>query len=383
MSRAKINLVYLINSLDVGGAEIAMVRLLSTINNREKYNIRVVALQEGSGRLLSQLKDLSISVYNLGARSKYDLLRTGIKLKHILEDQATDVLVCSLFRATILGRIVGRVARVLAIVNWEHNENLGGVSRQAINKITCVLSHKIICDSEAVGRIIEGKLKLCRSKITVIPIGGIDTSIYKRAKHERSINEIKIGSVGSLTKQKAYDSFLLIAQEVLKKYRHTKFFVVGDGPEYSALLKKIDELDLSGHVQLLGYREDIAAILSEWDIYVQPSRWEGLCITVIEAMAAGLPVVAMDVGGISESVIDGETGFLVSPGDYKAFSDTIRRLIENPQLRTEMGEAGRRRAEKKYSLVEMGRRFESLLDALIEKKLGLVYSQSTQRWKSV
>jgi glycosyltransferase involved in cell wall biosynthesis len=131
---------------------------------------------------------------------------------------------------------------------------------------------------------------------------------------------------------------------------------------------------------MLGFQNEIPRILSKCDIYVQPSLWEGLCITVVEAMATGLPIVATKVGGIPESVIDGYNGFLVPSRNPEALADRILKLVENPDIRAQMGERSRKIAEEKYSLDKMFADVERLLSVLIEKKIGLVWKSDMNTW---
>ncbi|MCS7230249.1 MAG: glycosyltransferase, partial [Candidatus Kryptonium sp.] len=117
-------------------------------------------------------------------------------------------------------------------------------------------------------------------------------------------------------------------------------------------------------------RSDIPNILSQSDIFVLPSRWEGLPLTIIEAMMAGLPVVASNVGGVSELVDNGVTGFLVPPGNVEVFVDALKTLVDNESLRQEMGKAGLKKAFEKFSLDNMlSKTNEVYWEVLRSKKL--------------
>jgi glycosyltransferase involved in cell wall biosynthesis len=130
---------------------------------------------------------------------------------------------------------------------------------------------------------------------------------------------------------------------------------VGEGPDRNAIEAEIRRLELQGRVRLAGERSDVPELLAESDVFVLSSRSEGLPVSVLEAMAAELPVVATDVGGLAELVVDGETGILVPPGDEAALTEALGRVVEDRELRRRLGAAGRARAESSFDLSEFRR----------------------------
>ncbi len=128
-----------------------------------------------------------------------------------------------------------------------------------------------------------------------------------------------------------------------------RLLLVGDGPMRPEVEALILKQGLDGRVAVLGARDDVPVLLRAADIFVLSSRWEGMPLAVIEAMMSGLPVVATDVGGVSEAVVHGETGFLVPMGDPDALALALDRLLADPALRRRMGEAGRRRALEHFT----------------------------------
>jgi glycosyltransferase involved in cell wall biosynthesis len=126
--------------------------------------------------------------------------------------------------------------------------------------------------------------------------------------------------------------------------------IVGDGPDRPAVEREIARHRLEERVVLLGEREDVAGLLASADVFVLPSRSEGMPMSVLEAMAAGLPVVASAVGGVPELVIDGETGTLVAPGDPDALARALGALVADPAARARLGAAARARAEAEFGI---------------------------------
>jgi glycosyltransferase involved in cell wall biosynthesis len=156
-------------------------------------------------------------------------------------------------------------------------------------------------------------------------------------------------TVGRLAPPKDFETLF----KALQKLDHGKTIVVGDGPNRPWVEKFINQNGLSQKIYLLGEREDVPDLLAGAEIFLLSSRKEGLPRTVIEAMLAGLPVVATRVGGLPELVEDSITGFLVPPGDPEALASVLQKLIEDPDLRRTMGEAGRKKALLEFTLDRM------------------------------
>ncbi len=155
--------------------------------------------------------------------------------------------------------------------------------------------------------------------------------------------------VGRLHEQKGHRFLIDAASHVCQRHSKVRFLLIGDGELRPALIEMVESAKLTENVLFLGLRSDIPRILGSADLFVLPSLWEGLSIALLEAMAAGLPVVASRVSGTKEVIIDGRTGLLVCPADSDSLSDAICELIENPQKAAEMGEAGKQRVMEVFS----------------------------------
>ena len=143
--------------------------------------------------------------------------------------------------------------------------------------------------------------------------------------------------------------------------------VVGDGPQTDEVRARADGLGLGGRVRLLGIRRDVPRLLSEAHLSLLISDKEGLPLTVLEAMRAGLPVVASDVGGTPEAVVEGYTGFLVPRGRADVLADRVTRLLEAPELRARMGEAGRARYEREFTAGRMFRETLAVYEQVVRE----------------
>jgi len=145
---------------------------------------------------------------------------------------------------------------------------------------------------------------------------------------------------------------------------------VGNGPLFKNIKRVADELNLQNRVRFLGARYDVSRILAESHIFVLTSNYEGFPISVLEAMRAGLPVVASDVGGTNEAVDEGRTGYLVPRGDLETLRERLRLLIKDPALRREMGNAGREKYERHFTVDRMLAETSKVYDLVLGSKAG-------------
>jgi glycosyltransferase involved in cell wall biosynthesis len=162
-----------------------------------------------------------------------------------------------------------------------------------------------------------------------------------------------IGNVARLAEQKGQRDLLAAAEIVLERYPRASFVVVGEGELRGELEELAAQPSLSGRVTLLGARNDVPALLAGLDVFAFPSRFEGLCLAVIEAQAAGVPVVATPVGGIRETVVDGVTGLLVPPREPAALAAGILRLLDDPAAAQRLAEEAQRRVRDRFSVERM------------------------------
>ncbi len=197
----------------------------------------------------------------------------------------------------------------------------------------------IICVSEIVREITAPKIS--DTSILSVIYDGIDIEKYSKKSPQKKLftelglekNTILIGNLSALSKSKDFPTYLSVASDVCKKFPTAKFIIAGDGPEKSTIEKLIQKLNLQEKVFLLGFREDVVDVLQSLDIFLFTSTIEGLGTVVLEAFAAGVPVVATRAGGIPEMVEDEVTGLLAETGDAEALAKAVLSLIESPELR--------------------------------------------------
>jgi glycosyltransferase involved in cell wall biosynthesis len=215
-----------------------------------------------------------------------------------------------------------------------------------------------------------------RKKVQVL-YNGIDLEAFSRgASREAARSKLGlpldgdvVGVVARLDPVKNHAMLFRAFKEVEKSLPKAVLLVVGDGPERARLQELVDRLSLNGKIRLLGSRSDVPDIIRAADVFALPSFSEGMSVTLLESMAAELPVVATRVGGNDEVVVDGQTGFLI-PNDHA--SEMARRLLQllgDEKLRRRMGLAGRKRAVDFFSTEGMVSAFSSLYQDVIAKKI--------------
>jgi glycosyltransferase involved in cell wall biosynthesis len=216
-------------------------------------------------------------------------------------------------------------------------------------------------------------------RISVIH-NGIDTETWSPGQANVSICEALglanafpvIGYVGRISLEKDLDGWLRAAALVAAEYPRAQFVIVGEGRDYdlSNQLKKLAEaLGIGDKVHFLGYREDLPSIYATFDLFLLSSRREGICNSLLEAMAMGIPVVATDVGGTKELIVDGQTGYMVSEGDVEGMARSLLGLARNDVLRKKLGDAARKRIEEDFSFTLRLTRIETLYERLIDQTM--------------
>jgi glycosyltransferase involved in cell wall biosynthesis len=211
---------------------------------------------------------------------------------------------------------------------------------------------------------------LPRRKIAIIP-NGIPTEAFAATAPAlpRSPGVLRVGMIARMNNPvKNYPGFLHAAARLAPKFPNLEFVLVGDGPLRPELEKMAKNLGLERQARFLGDRRDITAVLASLDVSVMPSFSESLSNSILESMAAGLPVVATRVGGNCDLVREGETGFLIPPNDEICLADALERLLTDPDLRRQWGRRAREIARTHFSLDSVRRQYEQLYwDLLTEK----------------
>lgn len=272
--------------------------------------------------------------------------------------------------ASLAGRVAARLAGV-PVLYTKHNvvriptsagvvpPPAGPVKRVFNRWSGRLLADRIIAVSGAVAReLVEAGFD--PRQVVTIP-NGIDLRPFAAAGAvRRRPFGYRVGTAARLSPQKGLDVLIEAAARVVRQEPRARFVIGGEGPERPRLEEMIRARGLADRVVLPGFVDDVPGFLADLDVYVLSSRYEGLPLAVLEAMAAGLPVVATDVGGVREAVVDGQTGVLVPAGDPVALAGAILELLRDPDRARALGRAGRQRAEAEFDAELMASRVTEL-----------------------
>lgn len=198
---------------------------------------------------------------------------------------------------------------------------------------------------------------------------GVDIAEIEGASPRRlfPVSDVVIGCVAFLSREKGHAPLLRAFSQLHRRRPLTRLVLVGSGPLQSSLEAQAHDLGVGDAVRFLGFQEDVSPFLRGFDLFVLPSLSEGLSSAILGAMAASLPVVASDVGGIPEVVRAGVTGLLVPPGEPGPLADALQRLVDNPSLRVCYGAAGRQRVQQQFTLAQKIEKTISIYQSLLRR----------------
>lgn len=363
-----IPILYLITELDTGGAQNALLHLLARLN-RARFCPAVACLYNGDGAVAQEIRGLGIPVFDAHVRHKADVPAL-LRLYRWIRRIRPAILYTSLFHANLSGRVLGRLASVPVIVCSERTMAMESEWRYRLNRWTIGLVDCVTTVSANVRNFCLSHIGLPADKLVVIyngvelPSAPLASTIEVRAELGLPPGGPVIGAVSRLDPVKGVSVLI----EAFARVDEAYLAVIGDGPERAPLASLAGSLGVASRIRWTGHRRDVSRCLPAFDLFVQPSLYEGLPNAVLEAMAAGLPVVATAVGGTPEVVADGVTGILVPPRDPDALAEAIVCLLRDPDLRCKMGQMGRERVAQWFTVERMVEQTERIYERLLVDK---------------
>ncbi len=342
----RLTVVHVAASLDVGGLE-RVVFDLATRTDASRFATRVICL-EAPGAWAPRFAQAGVPVDCVGRAGEAAPLRIT-RLARYLRRVGADVVHLHNVKAHLAGALAAGLARVPAILSTKHGRSSPGTRLSKLaNRLACHLCSDLVGVSEdcaALWRTAEGAPA---HKVSVVT-NGVDLQAFTAAHPPRSGAAVAV-SVARLSEVKDPLTLLHAVRLMCEQAPGFRLDLAGDGPLRSDVEAAIRQLGLSDTVRVLGTVDDVRSVLRRADFFVLASRSEGLSLTLLEAMAEGLPIVATRVGGNAEVVVSGDTGLLVPAGDTRAMADAILWMSRNPEARLTMGRRGRRRVEERFDL---------------------------------
>lgn len=387
----KIRVLQLIDRLGPGGAEALLVTLASCID-RAHFDLHVLALRPcPDSEVAPRLRRLGIPVAELNHRGSYDLPALIAVMRYIRRHRI-DIVHTHLLAADVTGRVAGFLTRrpvVSTIHNCRTDLDKEPYRRQWMERWTArMMCQRLVAVSELLREETAAWFGLPLHRVDAIT-NGIDTlrfqqpAAFDAALFKQSLlggDFLLVTNVARLVPQKAQHHLLEAARVVIAARPDVRFLLVGDGPLRSTLEAQVAR-GLGGKVIFAGSRSDIPDVLAATDVFALSSLWEGLPLTLIEALAAGCPVVATNVGGVPQVIRDGVTGLLVPPANPAALAAAILECLRQPARARQFGAQGQTLVSQQFGMRDWARKLESLYTAEVERGAFVVPFQRRRGYK--
>ncbi len=383
----RLNLLYLIRTWDLGGSH-TIIRLFLKHLPEERFNIVTVpydAPGDGDQRFIESVHKQGgdVAPERIPWHSRGDWFRARAQVDELIAKYSIDVIHCHDTISNVLvglGRKRFRCAAVASPYGWWtpkwHLE--AQLNHWIENHLALPNFDRVYTVSETMKKnVLKGGTP--EERIRVIHTG-LDLSQFERGAQDREAvrtelavpeDALVVGTVSRLFAEKGHTHLLDAAHALLPDFPQLHLLIVGTGGERQALEEKAARLGMADHVTFTGFYDDLTGALRAMDIFCQPSiLHEGFPTAVLEAQAAGLPVVASDIGGTFETIDEGKTGLLCKPADAADLAAKLRQLLENPARRHEMAKAARPWIENSFTLRNM------------VEQIGNAYEEACARWRA-
>jgi glycosyltransferase involved in cell wall biosynthesis len=365
MSQKPIKVLQLLVHLPVGGAE-RMVAAIATSLDPETFQVQVATIGPPGpmGEELAQEGRPVISLWlDIRRTPAWRILRA---VRGLLRELQPDILHTHLYHPNLYGRLASLGLGLKGVVATVHNlYKRVKIHRCLFNRLLARVSDYVVVFSPQVRLDVLYYDSVPADRIKVVspgvPLKNLRVEESAAEARERlGIKGFCLGTVSRLEEQKGHEYLLAALGLIRTEIPELTLLIVGDGVRRAYLEQVVRDLGLEDTVRFLGTRQDVPLILRGLDLYVQPSLWEGIPLTLLEAMGAGTPVISTRVGRAPEVIEDGENGRLVPPGDAAALAAAILEAYQHPEWRRQWADLGERTIGEKYSLQHMVGQFADI-----------------------
>ena len=363
--------LHIIDSLHLGGAQEVVLNLATCGSARFRHE---VATMHGHGIYWDRLRQAGVSVHSLSPHKLLPFYLASIPWRLIAD--RPDILHCHLIPSNIIAKPLGALLGVPVVINHDHtNDTRRAESRLllALDRFSNRFASHIVAVSASCRDFLITRESIPLNDVTLVP-NAIDLRRFSPSAARRDQARIELGlpasarvvaGVGRLNPQKNFSLFLDIAAQLAPRFPGLHFLLAGDGPEEKMLREKAAALGIAHRVTFSGYVADTRLVYLAADVLLMPSRYEGLPMTLLEAMAMGLPVVASQLDGIAEVIGDGREGFLVPSDDASLFVERTAALLQDAELCSRIAQNARAKIEANFSVERMTSAVEEIYDRFL------------------
>ncbi|MFC2071535.1 glycosyltransferase family 4 protein [Chloroflexota bacterium] len=386
-----LRILYCSTALSFGGEQKQMVQILSNLD-QEHFQPIVCCIRQFE-YVEQTIRDLATKFVCLQVQNRYNLPAAIRRLRQVIKEQDIDLIHMGIFGSNFAGLLTAMITGVPAVAILQTSYNLKTRSAmmsaksatwyfkwRTIHMIHAILARIVkvhyVALSQAIKESAVRDMGLPPERVTVIPLGLKPEEYDERPVHQEAAKRVRdelcldgaypiLLNVARLLPMKGQKELIQVMPRVLERFPQAKLLIAGDGPSLSELKQIRDNLGLQEQVLTLGNRDDIGALLQASDVFVFGSYYEGLPGAVIEAMAAGKPVVAFDIPSLRLVVQDGYSGSLIQGRDVEQFAKAIVDMAEHRDVAQNMGERARWIVKKDYDIRQNMRSLESLYRELL------------------
>lgn len=365
-----LRVMHVVYGLRTGGMEMGVVKLVNGLDGRR---VRSSVCSTTPAGPIKTLVSPSVPVFEMSRRKGNDV-RIVSEMYRLFRREQPHIVHTHSWGTLIEGLAAARLARVPAVVHGEHGTLQLRRYQRVLQRAAWAATDRLLSVSSRLSERMARETGYPLDRITTIR-NGVDLARFgavSRADARRALGldagTPVVGTVGRLVPVKDHVGLVEAMAGVCRSEPRAVLLLAGDGPEQAAIEARVEALGLRSSVRLLGHRPDVETVLAALDLFVLSSVSEGLSNTILEAMAAGAPVVATRVGGADEMVVEGATGLLVESGQAGALATAIAGLLADDARRAAMGAAGRRRVEAEFELAGMVRRYDALYESVAREK---------------
>jgi glycosyltransferase involved in cell wall biosynthesis len=366
MSR-RYRVLHVIDSLDLGGAQVVLLNLIKHADTA-RFELEAATLH-GRGVFWGPLRATGVPVRSLSFHARFPSYVPALAARMLA--RRYDVVHCHLLGANVIAKPIAALCGVPVRINHDHcNDKLTDPRPWALAADTRTnrFSTHVIAVSETTRAFVEEHEGVPRERTSTIH-NGIDCELHRPRPERRAEARRRwalpeeafvVAGIGRLTFQKNFALFLDVAAAVLARHPRAFFVLAGTGEDDAALREQARRLGIAERVRFLGYVGDMAALYPALDAMLLTSRYEGLPITILEAMASGVPIVASRLDGIAEVLADGRDAALVMADDAGQFTERVSELIEQPEMARARAESALAKVRAEYSAERMTRDVEAI-----------------------